>query len=82
MRLESRITKHADERVNHYIGLAARIGFAVVSVGGMLVAGWFVFEGLAFGAPDGIRNALLVATPVVAGMVVFTVLQARWRAFA
>lgn len=82
MKLESRITKHADERVNHYIGMAARIGFAVVSVGEVLLAGWFVFEELALGAPDGIRNALLVASPVALGMIAFTALQVRWRAFA
>jgi len=81
MKLESRVTKGADERVNHYIGLAARIGFAVTSVGAVCLSGWFVFEGLALGNPDGIRNAVLTAAPPLLGMAVFTALQARWRAF-
>ncbi len=81
MRLESAITKHADERVNHYVGMAARIGFAVVSLGEVMIAGWFVFEALALGNPDGIRNALLVGAPVLLGMTAFTALQIRWRAF-
>ena len=81
MKLESRFTKYADERVNYYMGLAGRIGFAVTSVGSMLLAGWFVFEGLALGSADGIRNALLVAAPPLLGMVAFTVLQVRWHAF-
>lgn len=80
--LESRITRYAGERVNHYIGLAARIGFAVTSVGAVCVSGWFVFEGLALGDPDGIRNALLAAAPPMLGTALFTALQARWRAFA
>lgn len=82
MNVESEVTKRADERVNHYMGIAARVAFAVVSVGCVLVAGWFVFEGVSLGAAHWLRNALLTAAPPVLGMAVFTLLQLRWRAFA
>ena len=82
MSIEAEVTKRADERVNHYIGLSARIAFAVVSIGCLLVAGWFVFEGLALGAPYWFRNAVLVVLPVALGMAAFTALQIRWGAFS
>lgn len=82
MSVENQVTKRADERVNHYMGIAARIAFAVVSCGCVLLAGWFAFEGVALGSANGVRNAVLVVIPPVAGMVVFTALQVRWRAFS
>ncbi len=80
MSIESQVTKRVDERTNYYMGIAARLAFAVTSIGAVLVAGWFVFEALALGAADGLRNATLVAIPPVAGMTLFTTLQVHWRA--
>jgi len=82
MSIEAEVTRRADERVNHYMGLSARIAFAVVSIGCVAVAGWFVFEGLALGAPHWFRNAVLVVLPVAVGMAMFTALQVRWSAFS
>ncbi len=80
MSVESQLTKRCDERTTYYFGLAGRIAFAVTSVGAVCVAGWFVFEALALGSADGLRNAILVAVPPIAGMAVFTALQIHWKA--
>lgn len=82
MSIETGVTRGADERVNYYMGLAARIALAVACVGCVMVAGWFVFEGVALGAENWLRNSALAFAPPALAMAVFTALQARWHAFA
>ncbi|MFA5844709.1 MAG: hypothetical protein WC971_07760 [Coriobacteriia bacterium] len=81
MTLEEAIMRGSDERENHYVGMAARIGFAVTSVATVCVSGWFVFSAFALDDPRGLMNAALAAIPAVAGMAVFTTLTRRWKVF-
>lgn len=53
MSIETGVTKRSDERVNHYMGVAARIALAVTCVGCTVVAGWYVFEGVTGGPSTG-----------------------------